>query len=239
MSYPKVLGEFETLELILSGHSVGRAGDGEFNHMRGKKNVSQVADPKLTSEMQAAFVDPPKGFVPCIPTMDPRGPKVGNWKKYEASFERFLNPKVRYGSAFISRPDSAPWIDVPVFYDKIESLWRGQEVTLVANGERSLTADFLRQTGAKHVAWVLCAYRDAYKQIGRIEQECTDLGRRAILCAGPTATVLAARLARKKIHAVDLGHIGLFWRRYANEKIKNRPEQREINRETGKVEPNE
>lgn len=239
MSYPKVLGEFETLELALQGYSIARAGDGELNHLRGKKNVSQVADPKLTAELQALFLQPPKGLIPCIPTMDPRCPKIANWKKYEPLFERYLSPKVRYGSAFISRPDNAPWIDVPEFYDKMERLWKGLHVTLVANGERSFTKEFLESTGAVSVHWVRCSYRDAYAAIDRLEEECRAAGRRTIICAGPAAKPLAARLCRAKIHAIDLGHAGMFHRRYANPKIKNRPEQREINRETGKVEPNE
>ena len=234
----KVMGEMETLDRVLKGASIGRLGDGELAHLRGRKNVSQIAVPALTAEMKKFVVMPPKNCIVGVPTLDPRCPKLANWQRLAPAFEGFMNERVKYGSAFISRPDSAPWIDVPEFYDKVESLWRDQEVTLVANGERSLKADFLRETGAKHVSWVMCAYRDAYAQIDRIEQECADLGRRVIMCAGPTATVLAARLARRGLHAVDLGHIGLFWRRYANEKIKNRPEQREINRETGKVEPN-
>lgn len=219
MSYPKVLGEFETLELILQGWSIGRLGDGEAAHLRGRKNVSQVAVPALTREMQEFLAAPPKGCLVGIPTIA-RGPKFENWQRYAPVFTQYVGPKVKCGSAFISRPDSAPWIDVPEFYDKVESLWRDQEVTLVANGERSLTVDFLRELGAKSVAWVRCAYRDAYAQINRIEQECVDLGRRVIICAGPTATVLAPRLARQGLHAVDLGHIGMFWRRYANPKVK-------------------
>lgn len=238
LQYPKVLGEFETLELILQGWSIGRLGDGEANHLRGRKNVSQVAVPALTREIRDFVAAPPKGCLVGIPTIA-RGPKLENWERYSPVFAQYVGTKAKCGSAFITRPDSAPWIDVPEFYDKVELLWRDQDVTLVANGERSLKADFLRDTGAKHVSWVLCNYRDAYSQIDRIERECVDLGRRVIMCAGPTATVLAARLARRGLHAVDLGHIGMFWRRYANEKIKNRPEQREINRETGKVEPNE
>jgi hypothetical protein len=232
------MGELETLQLVLKGHSIGRYGDGEFAHVRGKKNVSQIADPKLTRELKALLVDPPKGFIVGIPTMDPAGPKYRNWHAYEAGYARFLNPKVRYGSAFISRPDSAPHIDTPKFYDMIESLWRGQKVTLVANGQRSLKPDFLRSHDAD-VHYVECPYRDAYSQIDAIEQRCLDAGHRVLLCAGPTATVLAARLARAKLHAIDLGHIGMFWRRYANPKLVARPEQRELNILTGKVEPNE
>jgi hypothetical protein len=41
-----------------------------------------------------------------------------------------------------------------------------------------------------------------------------DSACRFILCAGPTATVLAYDLARRGRHAVDLGHLGLFYGRW-------------------------
>lgn len=236
MSYPEVLGEFETLDLVLQGKSIGRFGDGELGgHARGHKNVSQIADPKLTRELKALLVDPPKNCLVGIPTMNPAGKQT--WLKYKDAYARFLNPRVQYVSAFISRPDSAPWIDTPEFFDKMESLWRDQEVTLVGNGVRSLKPDFLRGHGAD-VNFVECPYRDAYAEIDRLEEACLRAGRRVILCAGPTATVLAARLTRSKLHAIDLGHAGMFWRRYGNPKLVARAEQRELNKDTGQVEPN-
>ena len=235
-NYPDVKGEIETLDLVLSGKSIGRYGDGEFNHVRGKKNVSQMVDRGLTRELKALLLDPPKACIVGIPTMNPAG--KATWLAYKDQYAKHLNPKVKYVSAFITRPDSAPWIDTPEFYDKVESLWRGQKVTLVANGVRSLKPDFLRSHDAD-VNYVECPYRDAYRKIDELEDACLRAGRRVILCAGPTATVLAARLARAGLHAVDAGHIGMFWRRYADPKRIARPEQRELNIQTGKVEPNE
>jgi hypothetical protein len=233
IDYPKVLGEFETLDLILQGWSIGRLGDGEANLLRGRKNVSQIAVPALTTEMREFVAAPPKGCLVGLPTLDPRCPRLENWKRYEPVFAPFTNSKVKYGSAFITRPDNAPWIDVPEFYDKVESLWRDQEVTLVGNGERSFTKEWLEERGAR-VHWVKCSYRDSYAQIDRLEQECLAAGRRAILACGPTATVLAGRLARQKVHTIDLGHLAMLWRRYDNPKTV----KREINKQTGKLEPN-
>ncbi len=222
IEYPKVVGEMETIDAVLAGKSLARFGDGEFNHVRGAKNVSQVADPKLTAEINAVLLQPPKSCLVGIPTMDHAGPKYANWANYKRFYASRLNPKVKYYSAFITRPDSAPWINTPEFYDKVQSLWYGRQVTLVGNGERSLKPDFLERTGAAHVAFVQCSYRDSYAEIDRLEEECLKHGRGTLICAGPTATCLAARLARKGLHAVDLGHVGLFWRPYANPKKKEK-----------------
>lgn len=218
--YPSVMTEFETLDLISQGKSIGRLGDGEFNHLSGRKNISQIADPQLTAELIRFVRSPPKNCLVGLPTMDPEGPKHGNWIKYKERYASFLDPKRRYASAFITRPDNAPWINTAEFYDKVQALWQDQDVTLVANGVRSLKPDFLMQTGAKSVHFVQCSFRDSYAQIRRLEIECISAGRlRVLMCCGPTATVLAARLAPVKIggapmHAIDLGHIGMFWRPY-------------------------
>lgn len=220
--YPQVAGEYDTLAKIVAGASIARYGDGEFNHVAGRKNVSQVFDPKLQAELTNILMHPPKGLLVGIPTMDPTGPKYGNWATYRGRYVNYLNPKVQYYSAFITRPDSAPWINTERFYDQVESLWKGRIVTLVGNGERSLKPDFLLKTGALHVDFVQCSYRDSYAQIDDLEAQCLRHGNGVLLCAGPTATCLAARLHRKGLHAVDLGHCGFFWRPYANPKKKEK-----------------
>jgi hypothetical protein len=111
-------------------------------------------------------------------------------------------------------------------------------VTFVGNGQRSLTARFLMDTGAAHVDWILSPYRDAYDVIDSlVEQVQRANNHRVILCVGPTATCMAERLAEEGRHAIDLGHIGMFWRAYEENRFVF-VEQREINKETNKVEPN-
>lgn len=250
MKYPAVMSEEATLERILAGASIGRYGDGEMNIARGGKCVSQVYDSCLAQELRLILggtlhKTTPTDFIVGIPTLDPRSPKILNWRKQAAYFEQFVTaaPPTRfsYGSAFISRPDSAPWINTKEYFDGIESLWRDQEVILVANGRRSLTREFLLETGAKGVTWIECPYRDAYAVAGGLYRSIlTARPQRVILCCGPTATVLADKLAACGKHAIDLGHIGMFWRRYLDphHPIEKHVEQREISASTGKVEPN-
>lgn len=235
MQYPDVVDEWETLNLVMEGKSIARYGDGEFKLIEGKPCVSQKADPRLAEEMRGILFCGDKRLLVAIPRLDERNPKNRAWVDYAPRFARHLSPKKTYYSAFISRPDNAPWINQPHFFDSIEMLWRDEPVTLVANGKRSLTREMLLSFGAKDVAWVECSYRDSYDDIDRLENECLHFGRRVILCCGPTATCLAWRLHRSGLHAVDLGHIGMFWRRAD---IGEYGHQREINKETGEVEPN-
>lgn len=235
--YPQVLSEESTLERVLSGQSIARFGDGELKLMMGRPCVSQAPDVGLADEMANIIGGKTKALVG-IPTLDSRCPKLLNWQKLAPKFENFTDDEKIYGSAFISRPDSAPWINTPKFFDMIQSLWMRRRVTFVGNGQRSLTKEFLLNTGAKKVDWIVSPYRDAYSKISQLQQQIIDTDNdRVILCVGPTATCLAERLAQAGLHAIDLGHIGMFWRAY--EKGRHTfIEQREINAITNKVEPN-
>lgn len=218
MHYPPVLGESETLDLILKGKSIARFGDGEFKIAKGGACVSQVADPKLAEELSAILVAKDEQCLVGVPTMDPSGPKYHSWARYKHIYPRQMNPKKHYVSAFVSRPDSAPWINTEEFFDRMQSLWAGRGVGLVGCEERSLTQKFLIETGAAMVFLARCPRRDAYACIDELEERCLQSQLdRFILCAGPTATCLAMRLSRKGKHAIDLGHIGMFWRRYAHQ----------------------
>lgn len=237
MKYPTVRSEEETMARVLGGASIARYGDGEFKIAAGNGCVSQEPDKKLMLELREILARTNTRCIVGIPRLDPRSPKITNWRKYEGKYPRFLTSAIDYYSAFITRPDSAPWINTKDFFDQIESLWRGQRVTLVCNGVRSLTPEFLMKTGAAQVDWVECPYRDAYRAIDKLEAEILAIpNKRVLLCAGPTATCLASRLSKPK-HAIDLGHIGMFWRAYEDGRFAF-IEQREINRETNKVEPN-
>lgn len=218
--YPTVVEESPTLDMVLRGHSIARFGDGELKILRGMGCVSQKFNTDLQQELQSIIGGPTQALIG-IPTLDKQSPKYVNWLKLAPRFEPFLHRTKSYYSAFITRPDSAPWCNTPEFFDKVQSLWKGQNVVLVANGKRSLTREFLLQTGARKVEWVECSYKDSYEQITDLHLAAARFRiNRVLLCVGPTATCLAERLARTGYHAVDLGHIGMFWRAYNEPKSK-------------------
>lgn len=236
MNYPHVRDEWATLSKVLEGFSIARYGDGELKLMQGRRCVSQHHNPDIESELRAIIGAAKTKALVGIPTIDTRSPKYELWNGMKKKFTPYLNRHATYYSSFITRPDSAPWLGTVAYFDLIESLWKDQRVTFVGNGTRSLTPKFLMDTGADHVDWVECSYAHSYVDIDSLTKQARTKGNhRVILCVGPTATCMAERLA-DSFHAIDLGHIGMFWRRYGD--FTTWREQREINLETGKVEPN-
>lgn len=214
-SYPRVLGEVETLQRVLQGKSLSRYGDGELKmagHDCGIK--SQCADLKLSHRLAEILLDSGSCMVG-VPNIwavleeHVSDQKVEHWSKYLTKWRQLAHRP--YVSAFVTRPDSAPWIDTPDYWAMIESLWVDRDVTLVRGSGKSLIADDL--IGAREVreivaprqhAWA--SYDDLMDRIGTPD--------RCLICLGPTATVMAVDLCAKGVHAIDLGHIGMFLRKH-------------------------
>lgn len=208
--YPEIIDEAATLTLVHRGFGLARFGDGEFNLCHGRPAKLQAPDAVLRGRLLkilkwsyagACLVGVPNIFTPT--------PKADFWTPFARMGE--LMADEAYVSAFVTRPDSAPWIDTPDYWQAIEALWVGQDVTLVRGTAKSLTAADL--VGARSVREVLAPVRDAWRHYDRILEEVGTSGR-AILCLGPTATVLAVDLCARGVHAIDLGHIGLFLKKH-------------------------
>jgi len=152
-----------------------------------------------------------RGFLVGIPNFQ-RTPRQDVWDKYRRPPFYPLYKQPVYGSAFITRPDNAPWIDKPEYWEAVRDLWRGQDCVLVAGDTKSLTAEQMLADGAASCHVIGAQRQHAYAQVDALEEEIAAHAGRVFLCLGATATVLAARLHKRGVHALDLGHIGMFMR---------------------------
>ena len=208
-AWPPVLSEEETLRQVASGRSIARYGDGEFKLCLGGSIKSQVFEARLGRRLREilhrsgdCLVGIPNVAMPTKPFWDQfRVPRITG----------LFDLDRLYASAFISRPDSAPWIHNPTYWKRVESLWKGKAVTLVRGSGKSLTAALLTPSAAS-VNEILCPRQNAW---ARFDELLEQIGRpaTAILCCGPTATVLAVELAARGVHAIDLGHVGMWFKR--------------------------
>jgi hypothetical protein len=208
--YPHVLGELATLDAVVAGASIARYGDGEFKHCKNQRNVSQQHHPTLSRRLRELLVDSGACLVG-IPNIHSDTPKAGFWSGHTWAAQYLVDRP--YVSAFITRPDSAPWIDTPNYWQRVQSLWVGQDVTLVRGSHKSLTPEDL--AGARSIVDVVCPKQHAFDDYDSILARVLEARQpRVIICLGPTATVLAADLCARGKHAVDLGHIALFLRKH-------------------------
>lgn len=207
-TYPHCVSEFETLKLVAAGRSLARFGDGELRQAEHVVDIKpQSADAALTKRLRAILQDSGNCLVG-IPNIHARGPKDAHWQTY-AKYASLLSDRM-YGSAFITRPDSAPWIDTDDYWQLLHSLWVGRAVTLVRGAQKSLTKDDLLRWGAGAVREVLCPPQHAWTKYHEILAEVGTPDHPVLMCLGPTATVLAVDLCAKGVHAIDLGHVGMF-----------------------------
>lgn len=214
MTYPKVVGEFDTIAEILKGKSIARFGDGELKIMECRAYVREEANFDLAEEARRVLWEPHRDCLVGIPTMDPNGPKYPNWSRHSERFMKYLErTDHRFYSAFITRPDSAPWIECQDFVDKLIDVWRGKMVTIVSEPHSKLLS--AAHLTAKSVRHIECPSHGAYAWITQFERDIrsksTDV---VLLSCGPTATCLANRMAKRGIQAVDLGSIGGFLMRW-------------------------
>jgi hypothetical protein len=213
LNWPLVIGEFETVEKILDGYSIGRAGDGECKMAFGNGYRREEPNAALASELRYFFFNPHPNCLVGIPTLDPRGAKYESWVRHQARFVKLLSPYVQYYSAFISRPDSAQWCECSEFAHLVQKIWLGKKKVVVLSEPDSKLLSSVKLTN--EVEHIECPSYAAYQYIGTWEKQIADLKPDvALLSVGPTATVLANRLAGRGIHTVDLGSIGGFLSRY-------------------------
>lgn len=215
--YPLVLTENQTLRAALDGSSLARYGDGELKIARGNDAKSQAGDPVLAKRLRQILAAKAGPCLVCIPNIESKTPKAEFWRTYrDPRYTQFYTGGSRivgpaYGSSFITRPDSAPWIDTGDYWQRVIDLWRDRDVVLVRGSSKSLCLADLG--AAKSVDEVIVSRQHAWADYPPLMTRLAQERRRVLLCLGATATVLAFDLAALGVQALDLGHIGMFLRK--------------------------
>src|SRR4051812_34436096 len=198
MRYPKVLSEWATTEHALT-QSIARFGDGELRLALGiGKHIAQVHDTRMAGELRDILKS--SVALACIPNAEAANGKPVMWgpTRYSAAeYVALYDPKRVYGSSFVTRPDSAPWIDTPDYWAAWCSLWNDRDVTLVI-GTRGGSLTMLPR--AKSVRLIYGPERDAYAAVDNLMNAIGTPDHPILICLGATATILAERLARKDVH---------------------------------------
>ena len=211
-SYPMVISEWDTIDAVRRGASLARFGDGEFSMCHGGHMKNQRYDATLSRLLREILRESGQCLVgipnihPSVPT-----PKRTSWNKFLSRGAALLSDRT-YHSAFISRPDSAPWIDTPEYWEAVTQIWENRDVVLVRGSDKGLTAEEL--TGARSVRVVTGFKQHSFSEYDRLMSDVGNHDDLVILCLGATATVMAVELCEAGMQAVDLGHLALFLRKH-------------------------
>jgi hypothetical protein len=211
------MNEWDTIRQIIQGKSISRYGDGELKHMAGKRNVSQIFFESLQERLTEVFHSRLPNHIVAIPN-------VWNGRQFTEVPEDYIKSMRRkfykisdrnhlYGSSYITRGDLCGYLSWPSYWVLISEIWRDRDVTLVRGHEKRANIDMMKS--ARSIYQIAVPSTHAWKNYDKIMVDCllrpkTDL---FLLCVGPTATVLAYDLASVGRQGVDLGHLGLFYRR--------------------------
>lgn len=208
MKYPdKVFDEFVTMQRVADGASLSRFGDGELKMMCGQGYFREPPSLDIQVELRSIFNRPAEGCMVGIPTLDPRGPKFENWLRHKNRFESVIGRAGPWYSAFVTRPDSAPWIETLEYFDLVVSCWAGKKIVVVCEPTNKLLA-ILSYTASNFVH-IKCESSRMYRRLRSMEREIiSHRPKFVIISMGVSATCLANRLARRGIQALDFGSAG-------------------------------
>lgn len=229
---PTVNNEWATLDLVRARHmSIARYGDGEFKLCNGHRQKSQEPGKEIQRRLREILNSQDQNLIVGIPNIykdyyfkQMTEQKQGFWSAYRKKTQSLLCSGKTYGSSFISRSDSALWINTGEYWDAWLSIWEDKRVLLV-EGERSRFNKAEPLKGASCVGILKGPDRNAFTKYVSILQRIKstfhdgafDL---VILSLGPTATVLAAALSACGIWALDLGHFGMLYSQWKFARVR-------------------
>ena len=217
----KIADEYETVRAIIRHRaSIARYGDGELRLCLGRHQMSQRWTPEIGRRLREILIEENPLLLVGIPRIDgrtdwPRPEKGVYWARWNTKpIRQLYNPARDYFSAFITRPDSGTGLYQPEYWDLIRQIWAGRRVTLLkgeGTGFDKQPSLFELADGPPTVILgpATQAFQKHDRLLSRMLREPVD--NVLVISLGPTATVLAADLAREGRQALDLGHLGMFY----------------------------
>ncbi len=204
----------EFAQLVQSGKSVIRIGDGEVYYLNYGGLPAQVYDQKLRDELHAAL----KNYSPDAPYLigfNKVPLETTNRKMRENNLVHSWLPVKVYYDLYL-RKKQVKYFDASVFYYNetvpvhFEKFLLERHIILVSNGvniEKFKTNTAIPFT---KVSFVETPKINSYAEIDRIEQDITrhieDPAKTVLLVAcGPTSKALAYRFSKKGVVTIDIG----------------------------------
>lgn len=211
----------QSLDYILEHScSVARFGDGEMDIIAGHSIPYQDYDPQLASELKEILgLESNQHFMVCLSDVFENRERYTDacnhfWEGHLQHYQDYYRQICKapwYGSTFISRPyiDLADKSVSAGYFQNLKQIWIDKDILIVeGKTSRSGVGNDLFQE-AKSIQRIICPSKNAYSQIEDILAAIQTYGqdKLVLLMLGPTAKVLAYRLSKTGMQAIDIGHI--------------------------------
>ncbi len=211
---PNILNLDDSLEeLISSGKSVARYGDGEFKLIMGENIGFQKSHPELTRRLKEILKCENENVL--IGIVDVFGYCPNNYMKKvimlcRETLYKYINFDKTYVDASLARRFKFNSEEQGnEYYKKIKSLWNNKDIIIVEGAGSRLGIGNDLFDNANSIERILCPIKNAFSKYDTILAECLKQPKEKlfVLALGPTATLLAVDLAEKGYRALDIGHL--------------------------------
>ena len=231
----KFYSDRQTVDLIVnSGMSLTRFGDGEFAWMNGKRLESyQTLSDNFVRDLRAAFMSKDSNVIIGIPygIFDSSHCNLRArlwWRIIRETTGRDTFPLLAVGKIYAKSNITRPYIDYrdrkfsADAFANLRRIWDGRDVCFVEGEQTRLGMGNNLFDNAKSIRRILCPAKDAYERLDEIQEAvCRNVSKDVLILAalGPTASILAVRLARLGYQAVDIGHVDVEYIWFKNHSV--------------------
>lgn len=219
-SKAKILKAEETIEYVIKNNkSIIRLGDGEFNILNGRNIAYQKYSPELEKDMREIlnnyFLEQENNeYILCVPNyfMKCNGIKLITKREYVASwaysrkiFQKEFPQDIVYGDAFLFAKQNKH------IYSKLWKNLNKSKCIFIHNNEK-YAINFEKEYHIK-TEFIKINSKDAYESLDEINIKIEEILKSTnkeeiivVISAGPAGKVLAYRLSKHNILALDTGH---------------------------------
>lgn len=225
---PQIMSIDQTVDnIVASGSSVSRFGDGEVLLIGSKGIGFQKTDSKLSARLAEVLQSNLPNHIVCLSDAFDKTDRYNRrvrrfWNAhfylYGYLWDRYLQKEKKYGNTFMTRPymDFQDKSLAKDWFIKLKSIWEGREIVFIEGEKSRLGVGNDLFDNVQQVQRILCKSNSAFDQYDDILQEALKLDKNKLIliALGPTATVLAYDLCRLGYQAIDVGHVDIEYEWY-------------------------
>lgn len=214
-------------ELLYTGKSMVRFGDGEIVMIKGVDLMLQKASPEIGEGLARILAYPYDDLIVTIPgifdTLSDHRPESRQfWRDHllfcRRTYEKYCNPDRIYYTTFVSRcyyyaKDRS---NCDRWFAKIRKIWENRDIVVVEGTKTHNGVGNNLLDSARSIERIICPPSDAYGALPAILEACTCYGRDRLflLSVGVAAKFLAVELFRLGYRVLDIGNLDMEYEWY-------------------------